>query len=153
VIAFGGGVIGDLAGFAAACVRRGLDFVQVPTTLLAQVDSSVGGKTGINSRHGKNLVGAFHQPAMVIADTALLDTLPRREFRAGYAEVAKYGLIGDAAFVARPHVATGVMKAALDAQSLAEALAAAGDDIVAALARYERERQPYGAWLVERLAP
>jgi len=98
VIAFGGGVIGDLAGFAAACVRRGLDFVQVPTTLLAQVDSSVGGKTGINSRHGKNLVGAFHQPAMVIADTALLDTLPRREFRAGYAEVAKYGLIGDAAF-------------------------------------------------------
>ena len=98
VIAFGGGVIGDLAGFAAACVRRGLDFVQVPTTLLAQVDSSVGGKTGINSRHGKNLVGAFHQPAMVIADTALLDTLPRRQFRAGYAEVAKYGLIGDAAF-------------------------------------------------------
>ncbi len=98
VIAFGGGVIGDLAGFAAACVRRGLDFVQVPTTLLAQVDSSVGGKTGINSRHGKNLVGAFHQPAMVIADTALLDTLPPREFRAGYAEVAKYGLIGDAAF-------------------------------------------------------
>ncbi|MEJ2433874.1 MAG: 3-dehydroquinate synthase [Pseudolabrys sp.] len=98
VVAFGGGVIGDLAGFAAACVRRGLDFVQVPTTLLAQVDSSVGGKTGINSRHGKNLVGAFHQPAMVIADTALLDTLPAREFRAGYAEVAKYGLIGDAAF-------------------------------------------------------
>jgi len=98
VIAFGGGVIGDLAGFAAACVRRGLDFVQVPTTLLAQVDSSVGGKTGINSRHGKNLVGAFHQPAMVIADTALLDTLPPRQFRAGYAEVAKYGLIGDAAF-------------------------------------------------------
>jgi 3-dehydroquinate synthase len=98
VIAFGGGVIGDLAGFAAACVRRGLDFVQVPTTLLAQVDSSVGGKTGINSRQGKNLIGAFHQPVMVIADTALLDTLPAREFRAGYAEVAKYGLIGDAAF-------------------------------------------------------
>ena len=98
VVAFGGGVIGDLAGFAAACVRRGLDFVQVPTTLLAQVDSSVGGKTGINSRHGKNLIGAFHQPAMVIADSALLDTLPKREFRAGYAEVAKYGLIGDAAF-------------------------------------------------------
>ncbi len=98
VIALGGGVIGDLAGFAAACVRRGLDFVQVPTTLLAQVDSSVGGKTGINSRHGKNLVGAFHQPAMVIADTALLDTLPKRQFRAGYAEVAKYGLLGDAAF-------------------------------------------------------
>jgi 3-dehydroquinate synthase len=100
VVAFGGGVIGDLAGFAAACVRRGLDYVQVPTTLLAQVDSSVGGKTGINSRHGKNLVGAFHQPVMVVADTALLDTLPARQFRAGYAEVAKYGLIGDAAFFA-----------------------------------------------------
>jgi len=100
VIALGGGVIGDLAGFAAACTRRGLDFVQVPTTLLAQVDSSVGGKTGINSRHGKNLVGAFHQPILVIADTALLDTLPLREFRAGYAEVAKYGLLGDAAFFA-----------------------------------------------------
>jgi 3-dehydroquinate synthase len=97
-VALGGGVIGDLAGFAAACVRRGLDFVQVPTTLLAQVDSSVGGKTGINSRQGKNLIGAFHQPVMVIADTALLDTLPQRDFRAGYAEVAKYGLLGDAAF-------------------------------------------------------
>jgi 3-dehydroquinate synthase len=100
VVAFGGGVIGDLAGFAAACVRRGLDYVQVPTTLLAQVDSSVGGKTGINSHHGKNLVGAFHQPVMVVADTALLDTLPPRQFRAGYAEVAKYGLIGDTAFFA-----------------------------------------------------
>jgi len=81
-------------------VRRGLDYVQVPTTLLAQVDSSVGGKTAIDSSHGKNLVGAFHQPALVIADTALLDTLPAREFRAGYAEVAKYGLLGDAAFFA-----------------------------------------------------
>jgi len=100
VVALGGGVIGDLAGFAAASVRRGLDFVQVPTTLLAQVDSSVGGKTGINSRHGKNLVGAFHQPILVVADTALLDTLPEREFRAGYAEVAKYGLLGDAEFFA-----------------------------------------------------
>jgi 3-dehydroquinate synthase len=99
-VALGGGVIGDLAGFASSCVRRGLDFVQVPTSLLAQVDSSVGGKTGINSRHGKNLIGAFHQPAMVIADTALLDTLPVREFRSGYAEVAKYGLLGDAAFFA-----------------------------------------------------
>ncbi len=98
IIALGGGVIGDLAGFAAASVRRGLDFVQVPTTLLAQVDSSVGGKTGINSSHGKNLVGAFHQPILVVADTALLDTLPPREFRAGYAEVAKYGLLADAAF-------------------------------------------------------
>ncbi|HZQ12919.1 MAG TPA: 3-dehydroquinate synthase [Pseudolabrys sp.] len=100
VVALGGGVIGDLAGFAAASVRRGLDYVQVPTTLLAQVDSSVGGKTGINSRHGKNLIGAFHQPVLVVADTALLDTLPKRQFRAGYAEVAKYGLLGDAAFFA-----------------------------------------------------
>ena len=100
VVALGGGVIGDLAGFAASCVRRGLDFVQIPTTLLAQVDSSVGGKTGINSRQGKNLIGAFHQPVLVIADTALLDTLPKREFRAGYAEVAKYGLLGDPSFFA-----------------------------------------------------
>jgi 3-dehydroquinate synthase len=100
VIALGGGVIGDLAGFAAASVRRGLDYVQVPTTLLAQVDSSVGGKTGIDSLQGKNLIGAFHQPVLVVADTALLDTLPKREFRAGYAEVVKYGLLGDAAFFA-----------------------------------------------------
>ena len=100
VVALGGGVVGDLAGFAAAVVRRGLDYVQVPTSLLAQVDSSVGGKTAIDSRHGKNLVGAFHQPLLVVADTALLDTLPAREFRAGYAEIAKYGLIGDAAFFA-----------------------------------------------------
>jgi 3-dehydroquinate synthase len=100
VVALGGGVIGDLAGFAAAVVRRGLDYVQVPTTLLSQVDSSVGGKTAIDSRQGKNLVGAFHQPVLVVADTALLDTLSPREFRAGYAEVAKYGLLGDAAFFA-----------------------------------------------------
>ncbi|WP_372426352.1 3-dehydroquinate synthase [Salinarimonas chemoclinalis] len=100
VLALGGGVVGDLAGFAAAIVRRGVRFVQVPTTLLAQVDSSVGGKTGINSAHGKNLVGAFHQPSLVLADTALLDTLPARELRAGYAEVVKYGLIDDAAFFA-----------------------------------------------------
>jgi 3-dehydroquinate synthase len=97
-IALGGGVIGDLAGFVAAVVRRGLDYVQVPTTLLAHVDSSVGGKTAIDSAYGKNLIGAFHQPILVLADTALLDTLPEREFRAGYAEVAKYGLLGDAAF-------------------------------------------------------
>jgi len=100
VVALGGGVIGDLAGFAAASVRRGLDYVQVPTTLLAQVDSSVGGKTAINSRHGKNLIGAFHQPILVVADTAVLDTLPRREFRSGYAEIVKYGALGDAAFFA-----------------------------------------------------
>ena len=98
VIALGGGVIGDLAGFAASIVRRGVDFVQVPTTLLAQVDSSVGGKTGINSPHGKNLLGAFHQPVLVIADTEVLDTLPARQFRAGYAEVVKYGVLGDAKF-------------------------------------------------------
>src|SRR5438094_5007531 len=100
VLALGGGVIGDLAGLAAALVRRGLDYVQVPTTLLAQVDSSVGGKTAIDSVHGKNLIGAFHQPVLVVADTALLDTLPLRQFRAGYAEIVKYGLIGDAGFFA-----------------------------------------------------
>ncbi|TWG98102.1 3-dehydroquinate synthase [Mesorhizobium sp. J18] len=93
VIALGGGVIGDLAGFAAGIARRGMSFVQIPTSLLAQVDSSVGGKTGINTAHGKNLVGVFHQPKLVLADTDVLDTLPEREFRAGYAEVAKYGLI------------------------------------------------------------
>ena len=98
VLALGGGVIGDLAGFAAASVRRGMKFVQMPTSLLAQVDSSVGGKTGINSVHGKNLIGAFHQPVLVLADTEALKTLPEREFRAGYAEVAKYGLINDASF-------------------------------------------------------
>jgi 3-dehydroquinate synthase len=100
VVAFGGGVVGDLAGFAAAIARRGMALVQMPTTLLAQVDSSVGGKTGINSRLGKNLVGAFHQPRLVLADTGLLDTLPQRELAAGYAEIVKYGLIGDAAFFA-----------------------------------------------------
>jgi 3-dehydroquinate synthase len=98
VVALGGGVVGDLAGFAAATLRRGVRFVQAPTSLLAQVDSSVGGKTGINSPHGKNLIGAFHQPRLVLADTATLDTLSAREMRAGYAEVAKYGLINDAAF-------------------------------------------------------
>ena len=93
VLAFGGGVVGDLAGFAAAITRRGMRFFQLPTSLLAQVDSSVGGKTGINSSHGKNLIGAFHQPAKVLIDLDVLKTLPAREFRAGYAEVAKYGLI------------------------------------------------------------
>lgn len=100
VVAFGGGVIGDLAGFAAAIVRRGMRFVQMPTSLLAQVDSSVGGKTGINSSHGKNLVGSFHQPSLVLSDTDVLDTLSEREFRAGYAEVAKYGLIDRPQFFA-----------------------------------------------------
>ncbi|MEM9617176.1 MAG: 3-dehydroquinate synthase [Pseudomonadota bacterium] len=98
VIAFGGGVIGDLTGFACAILRRGCRFIQVPTTLLAQVDSAVGGKTAINVPQGKNLIGAFHQPAMVLADIEALDTLPARELRAGYAEVAKYGLINDPIF-------------------------------------------------------
>ncbi|MBV0911968.1 3-dehydroquinate synthase [Anianabacter salinae] len=98
VIALGGGVIGDLGGFAAAVLRRGVRFVQVPTSLLAQVDSSVGGKTGINAPQGKNLIGAFHQPSLVLADTDVLHTLPRRDFLAGYGEVVKYGLLGDAAF-------------------------------------------------------
>lgn len=100
VVAFGGGVIGDLAGFAAGILRRGIRFVQIPTSLLAQVDSSVGGKTGINTPQGKNLIGVFHQPSLVIADTYTLKTLPVREMRAGYAEVAKYGLIGSAGFFA-----------------------------------------------------
>ncbi len=98
IIAVGGGVVGDLAGFCAATLRRGCQFVQVPTTLLAQVDSSVGGKTAINATSGKNLIGAFHQPRLVIADTDMLSTLPARELRAGYAEVVKYGLLGDADF-------------------------------------------------------
>jgi 3-dehydroquinate synthase len=100
LVALGGGVVGDLAGFAASVALRGIDFVQIPTTLLAQVDSSVGGKTGINTRHGKNLVGSFHQPRLVLADIAALASLPEREFLAGYAEVVKYGLIGDAKFFA-----------------------------------------------------
>ncbi len=98
VISMGGGVIGDLAGFASAILRRGCRFIQIPTTLLAQVDSSVGGKTAINTKHGKNLVGAFHQPALVLADVGVLNTLPPRELRAGYGEVVKYGLLGDADF-------------------------------------------------------
>ncbi len=99
VIAVGGGVIGDLAGFAAASVKRGVRYVQVPTTLLSQVDSSVGGKTGIDTSHGKNLVGAFHQPSLVLTDLDTLKTLPPREFRAGYAEIVKYGALGDAVFL------------------------------------------------------
>lgn len=98
VVALGGGVIGDLVGFAAAILRRGVRFVQMPTSLLAQVDSSVGGKTGINARHGKNLIGAFHQPTLVLADVDVLGTLTPRDFLAGYGEVVKYGLLGDAAF-------------------------------------------------------
>jgi len=100
VVALGGGVVGDLAGFAASILRRGVRLVQVPTTLLAQVDSSVGGKTGIDTPQGKNLIGTFHQPSLVLADVSVLSTLAPREFRAGYAEVMKYGLLGDAPFLA-----------------------------------------------------
>lgn len=120
VVAFGGGVIGDLVGFAAAVLRRGVRFVQIPTTLLAQVDSSVGGKTGINTAQGKNLVGAFHQPSLVLADIAALDTLPARDFLAGYGEVVKYGLLGDPLFyewleVEGPRMAAGDAAARLRA--------------------------------------
>ena len=120
VVAFGGGVVGDLVGFAAAVLRRGVRFVQLPTTLLAQVDSSVGGKTGINSAQGKNLVGAFHQPSLVLADIGALDTLPRRDLLAGYGEVVKYGLLGDATFFdwlerAGPKVIDGDAEARLHA--------------------------------------
>ncbi len=138
VLALGGGVIGDLAGFAAAILRRGVRFVQVPTTLLAQVDSSVGGKTGINSPRGKNLVGAFHQPALVLADTGLLDTLPRREFLAGYAEVAKYGLLGDAAFFAWLE-GVGPALAAGDAAARVQAVARSVEMKAAIVARDETE--------------
>ena len=137
VIALGGGVVGDLAGFAAAIARRGIDFVQIPTTLLAQVDSSVGGKTGVNTRHGKNLIGSFHQPALVLADIDLLDTLPQRQFRAGYAEVVKYGLIADAPFFSwldqkREEVFSGGM-------ARAEAIATSCRHKAAIVARDERE--------------
>ena len=120
VIAFGGGVIGDLVGFAAAILRRGVRFVQLPTSLLAQVDSSVGGKTGINSTHGKNLIGAFHQPSLVLADTAVLGTLTERDFLAGYGEVVKYGLLGDYEFFQwleenASRAATGDMQARIHA--------------------------------------
>ncbi len=141
IIALGGGVIGDLAGFAAAILRRGIEFVQIPTSLLAQVDSSVGGKTGINSKLGKNLIGAFHQPLAVIADTTLLSTLPPRELSAGYAEVAKYGLLGDATFYAWLESSLPLLLAR-DPAALAHAIGvccAAKADLVA---RDEREMGP-----------
>jgi 3-dehydroquinate synthase len=120
VVAFGGGVIGDLVGFAAAVLRRGVRFVQIPTSLLAQVDSSVGGKTGINASQGKNLIGAFHQPSLVLADTEVLGTMSPRDFLAGYGEVVKYGLLGDADFfdwleAQGPALAAGDMEARIEA--------------------------------------
>jgi 3-dehydroquinate synthase len=122
IIAFGGGVVGDLAGFAAAIYKRGIDFIQIPTTLLAQVDSSVGGKTAIDTARGKNLIGAFHQPRLVLADLGVLSTLPDREMRAGYAEVIKYGLLGDFAFFEWLE-ANGPAVLARDSDALAYAVA------------------------------
>ncbi|MGE0418567.1 MAG: 3-dehydroquinate synthase, partial [Acetobacteraceae bacterium] len=141
VIALGGGVVGDLAGFAAAATLRGLPFVQVPTTLLSQVDSSVGGKTAVNTKRGKNLVGAFYQPRMVLADTATLGTLPIRELRAGYAEIAKAGMLGDAAFFdwCERHGA-GVVGGDRDAQ--AEAIKRACAFKAAVVGDDEREEKP-----------
>ncbi len=141
VIALGGGVVGDLAGFAAASVLRGLPFVQVPTTLLAQVDSSVGGKTGINTPFGKNLIGAFHQPLAVLADTAALATLPPRELRAGYAEILKAGLIGDAALFDWC-LAHGAAMLSGDAALQAEAVARACAFKAAVVVADEREETP-----------
>ena len=138
VIALGGGVVGDLAGFAAAILRRGVDVVQVPTTLLAQVDSAVGGKTGINAARGKNLIGAFHQPILVVADTALLDSLPVRHFRAGYAEMVKYGLINDRAFFAWLETHWGAVFAATSARD--QAIAQSCRAKAAIVARDEREQ-------------
>ena len=141
IIALGGGVVGDLAGFAAAATLRGLPFVQVPTTLLAQVDSSVGGKTGINSIRGKNLIGAFHQPRMVLADTATLVTLPPRELRAGYAEIAKAGLIGDAGLFAWCEQ-NGHAVVSGDARAQAEAIHRACAFKAAVVGDDEREEKP-----------
>jgi len=138
LVGFGGGVIGDLAGFAAAIVKRGCRFVQVPTTLLAQVDSSVGGKTGINVAAGKNLVGAFHQPSLVLVDPLCLDTLEPRQLRSGYAEMVKYGLIGDAAFFARLE-REGAALIAGDAVARARAIAVSVAGKARIVAEDERE--------------
>src|SRR5688572_9902025 len=138
VVALGGGVVGDMAGFAAACYQRGVAYIQVPTTLLAQVDSSVGGKTGVNHPGGKNLIGAFHQPRAVIADTATLSTLPARELRAGLAEVIKYGLIRDAAFFdwLEAHIEDLLAR---DAQALAHAIRRSCELKAEIVGRDERE--------------
>ncbi len=138
IVALGGGVIGDLAGFAAGILKRGVDFAQVPTTLLAQVDSSVGGKSAINTKAGKNLVGLFHQPRIVIADTDVLSTLPRRDLLSGYAEVAKYGALGDLAFF--EWLETNAQAAlAGDAKAIVQAVAHSCEMKAAIVARDERE--------------
>ena len=138
VIALGGGVIGDLTGFAAGIVKRGVDFAQVPTTLLAQVNSSVGGKTAINTKEGKNLAGLFYQPRIVIADTGVLGTLPRRELLGGYAEIAKYGLLGDAEFFAWLEK-NGAQALSGDAKAISRAVAHSCAMKAAIVARDERE--------------
>ncbi|MDY0067608.1 MAG: 3-dehydroquinate synthase, partial [Steroidobacteraceae bacterium] len=139
VVALGGGVIGDMAGFAAACYQRGVDYVQVPTTLLAQVDSSVGGKTGVNHPRAKNMIGAFHQPRCVIADTATLHTLPIREYRAGLAEVVKYGLISDAAFLERLENSVEALLAR-DSEAVMQAVRRSCEIKAQVVARDEREQ-------------
>ncbi|MGB5629368.1 MAG: 3-dehydroquinate synthase family protein, partial [Woeseiaceae bacterium] len=138
VIALGGGVVGDIAGFAAACYLRGVNFIQVPTTLLAQVDSSVGGKTGVNHEKGKNLIGAFHQPQLVLIDTATLQTLPDRELRAGLAEVIKHGAIADAGFFAwlEANMAALLRR---DPEALAHAIRRSCEIKAAVVAEVERE--------------
>jgi shikimate kinase/3-dehydroquinate synthase len=141
VVALGGGVIGDLAGFAAATTLRGLPFIQIPTSLLAQVDSSVGGKTGVNTRHGKNLVGAFHQPRRVLADISALATLPARELKAGYAEIVKAGLIGDADFFGWCE-AHGAAVVGGDPEALGEAVMRACAFKAAVVGDDEREEKP-----------
>jgi 3-dehydroquinate synthase len=139
ILALGGGVIGDLAGFAAACWMRGIDFLQMPTTLLAMVDSSVGGKTGVNLPAGKNLVGAFHQPRAVVADTSTLATLPEREYRSGLAEVVKYGAIGDPAFFAWLEAQADALNAR-DEAALAQAIAISCRHKAGIVARDEHEQ-------------
>lgn len=138
IVALGGGVIGDLTGFAAAILRRGTRFIQIPTTLLSQVDSSIGGKTAVNATAGKNLIGAFHQPDLVLADMDVLASLPARELRAGYAEVVKYGALGDAAFFAWLEK-NGASVLALDRAALAHAVAESCRAKAAIVARDERE--------------
>jgi 3-dehydroquinate synthase len=146
VFALGGGVVGDLVGFACSIAKRGVGFVQVPTTLLAQVDSSVGGKTAINTRAGKNLIGAFHQPSLVLIDPLVLETLPDREMRAGYAEVLKYGLLGDAAFFAWLE-ANGVEVLAREPQALEHAIATSIAMKARIVAADERETEDLRALL------